>query len=106
MTGSSYENFADVLPSPAGVLNAADMSRIPDPSTLWKFSLSNISGHMEKRVKEFGICKEKKDFVKTTYSVDTDSLMILSCGCADRHSRDVKRMEYAGCQVLSEADSR
>jgi hypothetical protein len=58
-------------------------------------SLSNISRHMEKRVKEFGVRKKKKDFVKTTYSVDTDSLMILSCDCTDQHSANVKRMEHA-----------
>jgi hypothetical protein len=59
------------------------------------FSLRNISRHMEKRVKEFGAVRKKKDFVKTTYSVDTDSLMILSCDCTDQHSHDVKRMAYA-----------
>ncbi len=38
MIVSSYEDFVDMLPSLAGVLNAANISRIPDPSTLWKFA--------------------------------------------------------------------
>ncbi|MCL2031975.1 MAG: transposase [Methanomassiliicoccaceae archaeon] len=58
------------------------------------FSLTNISGHMEKRVREFGVRREKKDFVKTTFAVDTDTKMILSCDCTDKHSHDIKRMEY------------
>jgi Transposase DDE domain. len=60
------------------------------------FSLRNISRHMEKRVKEFGVRSEiKRDFVKTTFSVDTRSLMILSCDCVDSRNADVKRMEHA-----------
>ena len=130
LIGRSYEDFVDMLPSFAGVLSEAGISKIPDPSTLWKFaarlhpefledimqeiageicademivavdstgfSLTNVSGHMEKRIKEFGPEKKRKrDFVKTTYSVDTSTKTILSCDCADRHSHDVKRMEYA-----------
>ena len=129
----SYEDFTDMLPSLTGVLGEAGISKIPDPSTLWKFasrlepefledvmqeiartvcsddmvvavdstgfSLTNVSRHMEKRVKEFGTEeKRKRDFVKTTYSVDTRTKMILSCDCTDQHTHDVKRM---GCAVSS-----
>ena len=130
LIGKSYEDLVDMLPSMAGVLDEAGISKMPDPSTLWKFaarlepgfledmmqevarrvcsdgmivavdstgfSLTNISRHMEKRVKELGAEKKRKrDFVKTTYSIDTKTKMILSCDCADQHSHDVKRMKYA-----------
>jgi hypothetical protein len=86
------EFLENIMQEIAGAVCTGEMTVAVDSTG---FSLTNISRHMEKRVKEFKTEKRKRDFVKTTYSVDTCTKMILSCDCADQHSHDVKRMEYA-----------
>ena len=36
--GGSYEDIVQLLPSMKGIMRSANMNRIPDPSTLWKFT--------------------------------------------------------------------
>jgi hypothetical protein len=65
------------------------------------FSCSNASRHFVKRLKEMGR-KEGitytntavRGFSKASFAVDTETKMILACGCADSDHADVKRMTY------------
>jgi transposase len=131
----SYERFSKDLGSMGGVMKEAAIDRVPDPSTLSKFSMrtdaemikriientaklvcipgiiaaidstgfscSNASRHYVKRLKEMSgkqgmeySLVNVKGYSKTSISVDTSSLVILSVDVCPSNMADVTRLPY------------